>query len=194
MNEQISALMDGEWEHANDAHDTSMDSCLDGICQDRRWRQDWTLYHLISDHLRGDLSVAIDCLPRLNVRFSAEPAETVAASALTAPGKTSRKASWFAFSALAAMMGVAAVGWVAWSMNSMNSLNSPPMLAIATAPEISPGAEQAEPPSIAEGNRDYLMAHQGVSPSGVLQGISAYVRTVSETRQANGMQTRMQAR
>jgi sigma-E factor negative regulatory protein RseA len=190
MNEQISALMDGEWDPANDAHETSMDSCLDGICQDQRWRQDWTLYHLISDHLRGDLSLTIDCLPRLNEPFSAEPAETVAPSTLASSGKASRKAAWFAFSALVAMMGIAAIGWVAWSLNSMNSLNSPPMLAIATAPEISPGVEQAAPSLIAEGNRDYLLAHQGVSPSGVLQGISAYVRTVSETTPAHGMQAR----
>lgn len=185
MSEQISALMDDE---LNDTHD--MSSCLDGICKDQRLRQDWALYHLISEHLRGDSTMAIDCLPRLNEHLAVEPAATLAATntatILTPRRRNWRTVSWLSFSALAVAMGVFAVAWMAWSM-SLNPANPGAesmeiVLAPSAAPTVTVMPTSSSP---MESNRDYLIAHQGVSPSGVLQGVSAYVRTVAETQSSS---------
>jgi sigma-E factor negative regulatory protein RseA len=84
----------------------------------------------------------------------------------------------FALPLAAAVMGMAAVGWVALS------LNAPQPLELAAKPrqtneQAVPVAEQSPSGAL----KEYLVAHQAHSPSGGIQGVAPYVRSVSEIRQ-----------
>lgn len=76
-----------------------------------------------------------------------------------------------AFPAMAVAAAVALVSWVAFAPLQSEKPVAPP---VAQAMPIVP------PPARAT---DYLLAHQGYSPRVALQGMSAYVRTVSESRE-----------
>jgi hypothetical protein len=65
---------------------------------------------------------------------------------------------------------VALVSWVAFAPLQADKPAAAP---VAQAPAIVPPPEAAN---------DYLLAHQGYSPRVALQGMTAYVRTVSEQR------------
>ena len=75
--------------------------------------------------------------------------------------------------ALPAMAVAAAVAFVSWVAFVPNQADKPAEAPIAQAPAIVPAPEAAN---------DYLLAHQGFSPRVALQGMTAYVRTVSEQR------------
>ena len=75
-----------------------------------------------------------------------------------------------ALPALAAAAAVALVSWVAFAPLQPEKAATPP---VAQAPAIVP------PPA---GANDYLLAHQGFSPRVALQGMTAYIRTVSDTK------------
>ena len=73
--------------------------------------------------------------------------------------------------ALPAMAVAAAVALVSWVAFAPVLPDKAPTSPVAQAPAIVP------PPQAAN---DYLLAHQGYSPRVALQGMTAYVRTVSE--------------
>jgi sigma-E factor negative regulatory protein RseA len=73
-----------------------------------------------------------------------------------------------ALPAMAVAAAVAFVSWVAFVPSQADKPATPP---VAQAPTIVP------PPQAAN---DYLLAHQGFSPRVALQGMTAYVRTVSD--------------
>lgn len=73
--------------------------------------------------------------------------------------------------ALPAMAVAAAVALVSWVAFAPVQQNSPAPAPVAKAEPIVP------PPQAAN---DYLLAHQGYSPRVALQGMAAYVRTVSD--------------
>jgi sigma-E factor negative regulatory protein RseA len=76
--------------------------------------------------------------------------------------------SWrVALPAMAVAAAVAFVSWVAFVPTQPDK----PVVPVAQAPAIVP------PPQAAN---DYLLAHQGFSPRVALQGMAAYVRTVSD--------------
>lgn len=75
--------------------------------------------------------------------------------------------------ALPAMAIAAAVALVSWVAFAPPQPEKPAVAPVAQAPAIVP------PPQAAN---DYLLAHQGYSPRVALQGMTAYVRTVSEPR------------
>ena len=75
-----------------------------------------------------------------------------------------------ALPAMAVAAAVALVSWVAFAPVQPEK----PFVPVAQAPAIVP------PPARAT---DYLLAHQGYSPRVALQGMTAYVRTVSDTRE-----------
>jgi hypothetical protein len=79
----------------------------------------------------------------------------------------------------AAVMGMAAVGWVALSLNSPLP---PTELAAKPRPSSGLAAPVAER-SPSSALKEYLVAHQAHSPSGGIQGVAPYVRSVSEIRQ-----------
>ena len=77
-----------------------------------------------------------------------------------------------ALPAMAVAAAVALVSWVAFAPLQQN-LAPAPQVAALKPPAIVP------PPRAAN---DYLLAHQGFSPRVALQGMTAYVRTVSDGR------------
>ena len=90
--------------------------------------------------------------------------------ATLAPRRSAANSStWrIAFPAMAVAAAVALVSWVAFAPLQPDKPTATP---VAQAPAIVP------PPQAAN---DYLLAHQGYSPRVALQGMAAYVRTVSE--------------
>ena len=76
-----------------------------------------------------------------------------------------------ALPAMAVAAGVALVSWVAFAPLQQQQAPAPAPMAKAEP------AVTVPPPSAAN---DYLLAHQGFSPRVALQGMTAYVRTVSD--------------
>ena len=174
--ESVSALMDGEVESDEAAREIAR------VKQDRARRDSWDTYHAIGDAIRGegDLSVGLsaDFSKRLSERLALE--RTVVAPRLRLP----RKIQTYALSAAASVAAVAAVGWVA--VNMLNPDAAPGTLAQAPAskPAVvvlqSPSAPARVAPLMAPDHvHEYLLAHQGISPSTAIQGVTPYIRTVS---------------
>jgi sigma-E factor negative regulatory protein RseA len=161
--ENVSALMDGELEaHQADTQVTRLrnsDELKDG----------WETFHLIGDALRGERRLNSRIASALSERLAAEPT-------ILAPSRTpARRPMTYALSAAASVAGVALVAWVALSTNPLaptDNVVSAPVPGLAAAPQV------ANLPDNGKMN-EYLLAHQGVSPSTVLQGLAPYVRTVT---------------
>jgi sigma-E factor negative regulatory protein RseA len=162
--EQISALMDNELGE----HDTRQALLRLGDNEDARAR--WAAYHLIGDVLRGQ-HAAVEVAARVSRALEAEPT-------VLAPRRAARAASrtmTFALSAAASLSAIAVVGWMAFSTQTVSEPAAE--LAAATA---APAAEPQLVSAPANGTvNDYLLAHQGVSPSSGLQGVAPYIRTIS---------------
>jgi len=167
MNDQVSALVDGE------LNGTTAGFCVDRVSKDRDLRTEWALFHLIGDHLRGEAAVmSIGFSQRLSERLAAEPVRLL-------PRAVS---AWLPLSIAASLIGVGVVAWVVLSVDPQQASE------LAVAPNFMSADVQLARQSMPEGTRDYLIAHQGVSPSGALPGLGAYVRTISDTRQGSGIQ------
>ncbi len=167
--EKISALMDGEL----DAREAAQ---LVPQLRQAGPRGEWNTYHVIRDSLRGEplLSAGFDA--RFAARLDSEP--TVLAPRR---GPVTRPAM-IALSAAASLSAVAVVAWMALSANPQLGAHRE----LAKAPEaVVPAAAVLAPaPALAVAAHDgamseYLLAHQGVSPSTALQGVAPYVRSVS---------------
>ena len=173
----ISALMDGEL----DAHQA--DQALARLKQSRELRQTWGTFHLIGDALRGERLLHTEVAGPLSERLAAEP--TVLAPQRGAP----RKIATYALSAAASLAAVGLVGWMALSAQpgsppAVEEFASAPKPVVVSAPAVAPvpAASVASLPD--EGRRnEYLLAHQGFSPSTAIQGVAPYIRSVS-TRQS----------
>lgn len=165
--ENISALMDGE-AGGQEAHQAMLRLKDAGEA-----RETWATYHLIGDVMRGEAMPAFDVLQRVAATLVQEPT-------VMAP----RRRSWtsrpltFAWSAAASVAAVAAVGWMAFSTNGV--VNTPPVeVARVEVPVVvQPEAQLVSAPSDGLMN-EYLLAHQGVSPSTSLHGVAPYIRTIS---------------
>ena len=77
--------------------------------------------------------------------------------------------------------GLAAVVLVAWMALPQTKQELLPPVAIAPA-STSEKSTSAKPPAmpVAAEVDDYLLAHQRFSPSGAMQGVATYVRTVAD--------------
>lgn len=167
--EQISALMDNELS-AEDSRQVllRLEDTPDA-------RATWATYHLIGDVMRGQ-GAALNVTERVAAALRDEPT-------VLAPRRTARpgKALTFALSAAASVSAIAVVGWMAFSTG--NAVNSPVELAKAV-PSL-PAVQSAEPQLVSSPSGDqmneYLLAHQGVSPSSGFQGVAPYIRTISTT-------------
>lgn len=168
MKEQLSALMDGQLE------DADCDGCLRRLKDDDDLREDWAVYHLIGDALRGTPSRGLSA--SFADKLSAEP--TVLAPGAAPRRKLSpRRQAWYALSAAASVAAVAAVGWVALPMIQ------PPGPTIVQGPVTTPTTVQVTAPQIvpvATGVGDYVLAHQRFAPRAAIAGIMPYVGSVAD--------------
>lgn len=168
MKPQISALLDDELD------DGEAIRVIDALRRDRGLQEAWNEYHLIGDALRRSPCFASDLAARVMSRLEEEPV-------LFVPDARTRPTPLrIALPLAAAVMGMAAVAWVALS------LNVPQSAELAAKPR--PANEQ--PSAVAQrapagALKEYLVAHQAHSPSGGIQGVAPYVRTVSEIRKGS---------
>lgn len=165
MKQQISALMDGEPDALAD------DRCLDAICADAGLRNVWETYHLIGDLIRGEPGSAADATARFAARLASEPTVLV-------PGRGRSRASAIpmTWAAAAAVAGVGVVVWAAVGLQPERSVD------LARVDPARATRNVAMTPVVPAAGEGYLLAHQGVSPSGALIGFSQYARTVAAAR------------
>ena len=167
--ENISALMDGELgdrEAARECERLKDDSAL---------RETWHSFHLVGDALRGERLLSAGFSARLAQRLEKEP--TVLAPRRSSPKPT--RFTTYALSAAASLAVVSLVGWMALTPSipvgpvvQAPAIKSPPMV---PAPQIATVSSDGR-------MNDYMLAHQGFSPSTTFQGLAPYIRSVSTTR------------
>lgn len=170
--EQISALMDNELSTQDSSQALRR---LDDVPEARAR---WETYHLIGDAMRGQAG-GIDVASRVSAALQHEPT-------VLAPRRTEKpgKVFTYALSAAASVSAIAVVGWMAFSTGPV--VNPQPELT-KSVPAV-PATQSAEPQLVSTPSGDqmneYLLAHQGVSPSSSLQGVAPYIRTISAAPQS----------
>ena len=170
--ESISALMDGELDERDAVREVAR------LKADESLRECWDEFHLVGDALRGEPLLTPRFAQRFSQRLSEEP--TILAPRRMAP-KT-RRAAAYALSAAASVSAAALVAWVAVAPTT------PLGPELASAPAAAPAKAVVE--LVAQPVRDgrmneYLLAHEGFSPSTALQGVAPYIRTVTAVRQGD---------
>jgi sigma-E factor negative regulatory protein RseA len=166
--ERISALMDGELTDEEFAGRIQQLGSEEGA-------EDWRMYHLIGDALRGEMAVSDGFAEKVRAQIATEPT-------ILAPGAAARKPArsfqHYALAAAASVVGLAVVGWFA----VVNQPGAPEQVARQTSPERV--VRPAEPARAAVAQLDptvgeFLRAHQEESPTAVMHGVASYIRTVS---------------
>jgi sigma-E factor negative regulatory protein RseA len=173
--EHISALMDGELPEREADREVAQVKADPGL------RERWDEFHLIGDVLRRE--------PLLSPHFGAVLARRLAEEpTVLAPRRVHRpsRPMAYAMSAAASVSAAALVAWVALAPTApvgdpMAKSAAPKVAAADDAP--APAAQLANVPSDGRMN-EYLLAHEGFSPSTALQGVAPYIRTVSAIRPA----------
>ncbi|HTE15210.1 MAG TPA: sigma-E factor negative regulatory protein [Burkholderiales bacterium] len=184
--QNVSTLMDGE---------LNVDEAKREVARlkaDLTLRDTWDTYHLIGDAMRGSAIGAPGFTARLSERLGAEP--TVLAPHASVTSRSARKIQTYALSAAASVAAVAVVGWVALTTTAVQP--NAPGGALAKAPATQSQPQVAVlPPNVtvpqpdvpqvaaapAERMQEYLLAHQGISPTTAIQGVTPYIRTVSSS-------------
>ncbi len=161
--DKISALMDGEL----DEHEARR--AVLRLKDVGAARESWATYHVIGDVLRGESLPAFDVSGRVAAAVADEPAIL----APRRPARMNQPLTYALSAAAASVAAVAVVGWMAFSGN----LSTQPLEIARNAPVVQPLPEVSTP---SDGQmNDYLLAHQGVSPSNRLHGVAPYIRTIS---------------
>lgn len=173
--DRISAFMDSETSPIEAHQAISRLKRNDPCCET------WKIFHLIGDVMRGDPVLRDDFTVRIRNCLQQEPT-------VLAPRFGWRKTTRLALSAAASL---AAVAVVLTLVLTDNPLKPQSQLAIAPKPEIIRDAQTvALPQPVPAANQrrvnEYLMAHQGFSPSTTLQGLVLYARTVQPVPDDNG--------
>jgi sigma-E factor negative regulatory protein RseA len=192
MTSDISALMDGELDPEDAA------TLIGRMKQDPSLRQAWVSYHLLGDTLRGTGHTSPDFNGRFAHLLAQEP--TVLAPAR----KQALKRSSPALSIAASISALSVVGLLAWQVVRLN------VTPVGTSAVVATGASPAAPTKLASAapvatqskqaatqepatikfssaaDNSYLLAHQEFSPTYVVAGMPAYVRTVSGADQDSG--------
>jgi sigma-E factor negative regulatory protein RseA len=197
--QNLSALMDGELDGERAGRE------IFRLKTDAPARQAWDAYHLIGDAMRGNARSPTS-VSTFGLRFSEllaqEPTVLAPVTNLAKVGRghdigapvprVPRKLQSYALSAAASVAAVAVVGWAALNLLQQDAPvipagglatapaaiqppRSAPMPPLAAAPQV-----QAVP-AAAEPVHEYLLAHQGISPTTAIQGVAPYVRTISST-------------
>ena len=167
--EKISALMDG------DLDERQLQRELGRLRQAGELREAWNTFHLIGDALRGERLLLTDVAGSFSRRLMEEPA-------VLAPQRTqtrTRRMTAVALSAAASVAAAVFVGWVALSTPQVRD-----DYAAAQAQVVAPAPVTATPvvPVALPDNgsrNEYILAHQGFSPSTAMQGVAPYIRSVS---------------
>lgn len=174
--ESISALIDGELEE----HEAQRE--LARLKDDAALRERWDYFHLIGDALRGERPLPLSA--GFNGAFAAHLAQEPTVLAPRRSSPQARRVTTYALSAAASLSAVALVAWVALA----------PTAPLGPQAGIAPGVQAFTPEATSqlasvpsEGRmNEYLLAHQGFSPSTAIQGLAPYIRSVSATRPAEG--------
>jgi sigma-E factor negative regulatory protein RseA len=166
----ISALMDGELDEREAQRE------LARLKEDTELRERWDRFHLVGDALRGEPLLSADFREAFASRLAAEPT-------VLAPRRVSRQAKRMTTYALSAAASVSAAAFVAWVAMSPTGPGGLPTTA-GVLPTVAPGTGSV--PQLASVSSDssmneYILAHQGFSPSTALQGLAPYIRSVSAT-------------
>ncbi len=186
--ENISALMDGELGDDEAAREIAR------VKQDAARGAAWNTFHVIGEAMRGEqagASLSPGFSQRLSERLALEP--TVLAPRMRSPKTTLQT---YVLSAAASVAAVAAVGWMAMNMlgpdPTTGTLAKAPAAkqpVVAMQPPVAPSAASGiEAAATApEHVHEYLLAHQGISPSTAIQGVTPYIRTVSSMGDARAV-------
>lgn len=187
--ESVSNLMDGELNVDDAAREIAR------LKTGAVFRENWDTYHLIGDVMRGSAAGRQGFAARLGERLAMEPTVLAPQASRLAPRFT-RKFQNRALSIAASLAAVTVVGWVAMTTVP----NTPGQMAKGVAPQSASQLAAALPPvtqqpamvpvpvptvspqqaaAPADRMQEYLLAHQGISPSTAIQGVTPYIRTVS---------------
>lgn len=186
--ENVSSLMDGELTVDEAAREIARLKVSEGEVSNR---EAWDTYHLIGDAMRHGNSGA--GVPVLSAGFSARFSERLAQEpTVLAPRATrllpvKRRFQTIALSAAASVAAIAVVGWMALSNVKPDAPTELAKAKVAAQPQIAAVAPQtaaaliaaAKPTAAPDHMHEYLLAHQGISPSTAIQGVAPYIRTVS---------------
>lgn len=189
--QSVSTLMDGELSAADAGREIAR------LKSDSGLREQWDTYHVIGDAIRGSHARPGAFVARFSERLAMEP------TVLAPRARTGTTAQTFALRAAASVAAVAVVGWAALNIIKP-TMPGAEMAQNSAAPSVVAGQQAAVPagavttavgqnvetPSApaqaaplvamqAEHVKEYLMAHQGISPTTAIQGVAPYVRTVS---------------
>ena len=164
--ENLSALMDGELDDQPARHE------LARLKDDPELRETWYAFHLIGDAMRGErvLSAEFDAL--VVKRLASEPTVLSPMRRRTSP----RRVMTYALSAAASVSAIGFVAWVALGPTTSTVIAQPGQPAPGAITQ--PVAAIGPVPSDGSMN-EYILAHQGFSPSGALMGLAPYIRSVS---------------
>ncbi len=175
--DRISALMDGELED----HEAQRE--IAGLKDNGQLRERWDEFHLIGDALRNEPLLSSGFNEGFSKRLGAEPTVLAPQRASLKP----RRVAAYALSAAASLSAAALVAWVALGPTTSEMSGQ-----IAASQRDRAGQQAVVPVSQAlksepsDGRmNEYLLAHEGFSPSTALQGVAPYIRTVS-TRPGDG--------
>jgi len=185
MSEQLSALMDGELTPDEMKHQIS------ALKKDSALHQTWAAYHMLGDAMRKSPQLSVGFTAKLARQLAEEP--TVLAPHRKMQSNTPR----YAMPLAASVAAVSMVGVLTWQMVQVNkndvpiSIAAAPLTSLQNVAVTSPQAVLPPPvvtvaprPETVQFSRavsnSYLLAHQEFSPSYAMEGIPAYVRTVSE--------------
>jgi sigma-E factor negative regulatory protein RseA len=186
MREKISALMDGELDEEDAASVIRKFEATDSL------RDQWAVYHLISDVLEHSEARPIDVSRRVSARLAAEPLTLATPAAPTvAVLRPKAKRRPVAYAAAASIAAVFAAGWMSlqttqapYQQQNLADAGPAPANAIPAIPVIPVASPASAAPPVQI--NDYLLAHREFSPSTAMHGVAPYTRTVAQSREHFG--------
>jgi sigma-E factor negative regulatory protein RseA len=171
MQDRISALMDGELDPEEAAAVVGQFRKTDDL------REQWAIYHLISDSLGQSEVKPFDITRRVGARLANEP-DIRAVFAQRSP----RKHKPIAYAAAASIAAVAVAGWMSLQTMQPSERARQNLAENNPAPATAAPVTQVTVSAPAQIN-DYLLAHREFSPSTAVHGVAPYMRTSVESHQ-----------
>jgi sigma-E factor negative regulatory protein RseA len=154
MTQEISSLMDGELDPQQ------AELVIRSCCASEDQKQEWYLYHVIGDAMRGHAPRRIERPDRMLAALSAQPT-------VLAPRRTTAAFAKVAFAAAASVATIGVVGWIGTQGVATNAPGPVAKSASAIQPvaNTTTVAAKAAPTVPTINVQDYLVAHrQIVSP------------------------------